>query len=67
MKMYKLYFVLLIALFFVMSCGKPTDPESLNPGGDGGYKIVSRLQTTGYAQDLIKRTIWFILPRAKAV
>jgi len=55
MKMYKLYFVLLIALFFVMSCGKPTDPESLNPGGDGGYKIVSRLQTTGYAQDLIKK------------
>jgi len=55
MKMNKLFVVLLLGTIFLMSCGKPTVPESLNPGGDGGYKIVSRLSTTGYAQDLIKK------------
>lgn len=52
MKMYKLFTVLMFGLFLVISCGKPTDPESLNPG-DGGYKIVNRFPTTGYAQDII--------------
>jgi len=55
MKMYKLFIVLMFGLFLVISCGKPTDPESLNPGGDGGYKIVSRFSTAGYAQDVIKK------------
>ena len=55
MKMYKLFIVLMFGLFLVISCGKPTDPESLNPGGDGGYKIVSQFPTAGYAQDVIKK------------
>lgn len=52
--MFKL-FVLLSGLFFLISCGKPTDPSSLNPVGDGGYKIVSRFLTTGFAQDVVKK------------
>jgi hypothetical protein len=55
MKMYKLFIVLMFGLFLVISCGKPTDPESLNPGGDAGYTIVSKHQTVGFARDLIKK------------
>ncbi len=54
MKMFKLFVVLLFGLFFVMSCGKPTDPESVKKNS-GGYTIVSRFQTTGFAQDVIKK------------
>lgn len=35
-----------------MSCGTPNDPESII-GGDGGYKIVSKFVTSGYAQDVV--------------
>ena len=58
MKKYQL-FVMLLGLVFLMSCGKPTDPESLNPlkpeDNTGGYTIVNRFQTSGYAQDVVKK------------
>ena len=42
-------------LFFIplllISCGTPNDPDSII-GGDGGYKIVSKFTTSGYAQDV---------------
>ncbi len=55
MKINKLFVVLLSGVLFIMSCGKPTTPESLNPGGDAGYKIVSRHKTVGFAMDLKKK------------
>jgi len=44
----------LIIPFFILllSCGTPNDPESII-GGDGGYKIVSKFVTSGYAQDVV--------------
>ena len=59
MKKFYLSTLLLITIF-LMSCGTPNDPESII-GGDGGYKIVSKFATSGYAQDIvIKDTIAFI-------
>ena len=52
MKTPKLFFVLIPVLMLLMSCGKPTIPESLSLG-DGGYKIVSKFATSGYAQDVV--------------
>jgi hypothetical protein len=45
---------LLFGLFLIMGCGKPTVPESLNPGS-GGYTIVKRFPTYGFAQDVVKK------------
>jgi hypothetical protein len=45
-------FAILCSLF-LLGCGKPNEPEVLP--GDGGYKIVSRFQTPGWAQDLVVR------------
>ncbi len=46
-------------LLLLVSCGKPNDPESLKPIDpidiSGGYKIVAKLATPGYSQDLVKR------------
>jgi len=42
----------LLVIIFLMSCGTPNDPESII-GGDGGYKIVSKFVTSGYAQDVV--------------
>jgi len=53
MKTLKLTIVLLSSLFIIASCGKPTNPDSLNPVGDGGYKIVSQFQTSAFAQDVV--------------
>jgi len=51
--MWKLLFVLSAAsLIIILSCGTPNDPESVI-GGDGGYKIIGRYITTGFAQDLV--------------
>lgn len=47
-----LYAILFIGLAFLVSCGTPNDPESIS-GGDGGYKIVSKFLTTGFAQDVV--------------
>ncbi|MCX6234779.1 MAG: hypothetical protein NT175_08650 [Bacteroidetes bacterium] len=52
--MKKLFIWLLSGLLLLMGCGKPIDPESLKPG-DGGYKIVKRFPTSGYAQDVLKK------------
>ncbi|MDZ7625679.1 MAG: hypothetical protein U5J96_14700 [Ignavibacteriaceae bacterium] len=49
-----LYTVLFIGLMFLASCGTPNDPESII-GGDGGYKIVSKYATSGFAQDILSR------------
>ena len=46
------YIILFFGLVLLASCGTPNDPESII-GGDGGYKIVSKFPTSGYAQDVI--------------
>lgn len=54
--MHKLSILFISGLFLLVSCGKPTDPESLKPGDiSGGYKIVTILPTPGYAQDVLKK------------
>jgi hypothetical protein len=47
----------LIGFALLSSCGKPKDPETIEPvtEPDGGYKIVAKLSTSGSAQDVIKR------------
>jgi hypothetical protein len=50
----KLAAFLFISILFGLGCAKPNDPESLNPDS-GGYTIVGRLVTDGFAQDVIKR------------
>jgi len=36
----------------IISCGTPNEPESII-GGDGGYKVVGKYATSGFAQDLV--------------
>ena len=51
---------LLLVSLLLLNCGTPVDPESID-GDDGGYKIVSRFNTTGYAQDVvIDNTLAFV-------
>lgn len=51
--MKKIYYsFLLFGLILIISCGTPNDPESI-AGGDGGYKIVSKFITSGFAQDVV--------------
>lgn len=38
-----------LAIFLIVSCGKPNDPEDYT----GGYEIVKKFQTAGYANDLV--------------
>jgi hypothetical protein len=59
--MQKIFYVILFSgLAFLVSCGTPNDPESI-VGGDGGYKIVSKFSTSGYAQDVVvKDTIAYV-------
>jgi len=53
--MQKFFNVLLItSITLLLSCGTPNDPESII-GGDGGYKIVSKYATSGFAQDILSR------------
>jgi hypothetical protein len=55
MKIYKLFLVLLSGLL-LLSCGKPTNPESILPDDlSGGYKIVKVFPTFGFAQDVVKK------------
>ena len=50
----------LLVIIFLMSCGTPNDPESII-GGDGGYKIVSKFVTSGFAQDVaVNDTLAFV-------
>ncbi|MEJ2104861.1 MAG: hypothetical protein P8X47_09830 [Ignavibacteriaceae bacterium] len=59
MKKYQVLTLLLI-LILLFGCGTPNDPESII-GGDGGYKIVGKYATSGYAQDVVvKDTIAYI-------
>ena len=55
MKIFKFGIAILSIVVLIVSCGKPTTPESLNPVGDGGYKIVTRFQTSAFAQDVTKK------------
>jgi len=48
------YVMVILSLVILISCGTPNDPESII-GGDGGYKIVSKYATSGYAQDIVLR------------
>jgi hypothetical protein len=53
--MQKFFYLLLVtSITFLLSCGTPNDPESII-GGDGGYKIVSKYATSGFAQDVLLR------------
>lgn len=54
MNMNRYYFLMLAGLALLIGCGKPNDPESLVPK-DGGYKVVSRFSTSGFANDLLKK------------
>ncbi len=49
-----LYLLLITSITLLLSCGTPNDPESII-GGDGGYKIVSKYATSGFAQDILSR------------
>lgn len=54
--MNKLLIFLFSGFILLISCGKPNDPESINPGDQsGGYKIVKKYTTAGYAQDVLKK------------
>jgi hypothetical protein len=47
---------MMIGLVWVMSCGKPHDPETITPDDvSGGYAIISRHITAGSAQDVVVR------------
>ncbi len=48
------YIILFFGLVLLVSCGTPNDPESII-GGDGGYKIMSKYATSGFAQDIVMR------------
>lgn len=47
-----IFTVFFAALILISGCGTPNDPESIL-GGDGGYKIVGKYKTSGYAQDVV--------------
>lgn len=56
MKRFKLFVLLLLGLNLIISCGKPTNPETVVPPDiSGGYKIVTKYATSGYAQDVLKK------------
>ena len=54
MEIRKVFIVLMFGLFLFIGCGKPNDPESFIPE-DGGYKIIAKFATSGYAQDVLKK------------
>lgn len=56
MKSFKLFVLLLSGITLLYSCGKPTTPETVPvPDISGGYKIVTKYQTSAYAQDVLKK------------
>lgn len=56
MKNYKLIVLLLVAVSFIVGCGKPTTPGYVLPDDiSGGYKVVTEVPTLGYAQDVLKK------------
>jgi hypothetical protein len=48
----KIYCALTIISLLILGCGSPHEPEDLSID-DGGYKILSKLATSGYSQDII--------------
>ena len=50
--MLKIFYSISIISVIIFSCGSPNEPEDLTVS-DGGYKIVSKFATSGYAQDVI--------------
>ncbi len=62
----KLLTLFLTAIFFAFGCAKPNDPLSLDEPepeepDNGGYTVVSKFETQGYAQDiLVKDTLAYI-------
>jgi len=55
MKMNRLLILALLAIGIIAGCGKPKDPEVIQPeDNSGGYKIVAKLATAGSAQDVEK-------------
>jgi hypothetical protein len=58
--MSRFFISLLLLSLLLFNCGIPNDPEDVN-GGDGGFRIVSKTKTAGYAQDVvIKDTLLYI-------
>ncbi len=56
MKRNNLSALLLLGLVFLISCGKPTDPESIKKeDNSAGYKVISTLPTAGFSQDIVKQ------------
>ncbi len=57
MKINKLFVLILIGFGLLAGCGKPKNPETIEPitEPDGGYKIVAKLGTSASAQDVVKR------------
>ena len=56
MEKFKLFVLLLLSINLFLSCGKPTTPETVPiPDISGGYKIVTKYATSGYAQDVLKK------------
>ena len=43
----------LLGLIIMVSCGKPTEPETIKVEESAGYKIVTRFVTAAYAQDVV--------------
>ncbi len=55
MKTGKLFALLLTGITLMFGCGKPNDPETPKmPDVSGNYKIITKLATPGFAQDLVK-------------
>ncbi len=51
--MKELKLIALIGLIFMVSCGKPNDPETIKVEESAGYKIITRFVTSAYAQDIV--------------
>ncbi len=47
--------IAVFAILVIAGCGKPTTPENINQITNGGYEILSKYQTAGFAQDVIKK------------
>ncbi len=53
MKIIRLSVLFFLAVLLFTGCGKPNEPESVF--NSGGYKVVAKYPTPGYAQDLLKK------------
>lgn len=50
----------LLSCALMLSCAKPTAPESLTPGS-GGYTVVAKVPISGYAQDVeVRDTVVYV-------